>query len=154
MLVAGVFGKSAELGHFKEILLVEADCQDDLHRTEYLTLGQLEDLVRQAVLQLSDEKEKGGQAHAREDAKFLKDHKLRPARVDVEKANNSQKLAAAYGDAFRALAEWRVDPVSVYFWDRDKKRRLLTEQLEVVKNSWLQSRKMPVDSSDSEEEFR
>ena len=63
-------------------------------------------------------------------------------------------MAAPYGEASSALAAWRADPETVYFWDRDEKCRLLTSQLGVVHTTWLKPTPRELSSSDSEDEIR
>lgn len=157
--MAEVFKKSAELTRLKEILLVEtADGHDKLwSEGQQLSFGGLADLVQDALQQLSraEPQQKDRTAQEEEDIRLLRARQLRPARVNVENLHNSRPLASSYAEACRGLAETKADPESVYFWDREKKCRLLREQLEVVKNSWLKAGKRPlVESSDSEEEIR
>ncbi len=153
--MAGAFEKSADLVHMKEILALEAACQGQLPRWEQLTLGQLEDLVLDVLHQFSDERRCDRRDVSREvsDARQLRCHGLRPARVDVENVKNSRRLAALYDEASLALAELRAGPDNVYFWEREKKSQLLNTQLEVVKASWLMPERK-AESSDSEEEVR
>ena len=153
-LTTGVFTKSPELEHMKEILLVEAtSCLEKAPTWQTLTLGQLEDLVQAALQRLT---EQGGPrtSHEGEDARQLRKHALRPSRVDIENVKNSRRQADKYSEAAEALAAWRADPASVYFWEKERKCGLLSEQLEVVKNRWLKVQTREVESSDSEEEVR
>jgi hypothetical protein len=138
----------------KEILTVEAtSALEQIPTWQDMTLGQLEDLVLAAAVQLQDSNSKRA-SHEEEDARQLRKHALRPSRVNVENIKNSRRQAAAYGAAAQALAVWRTDPASVYFWERERKCRLLREQLEVVKNRWLKVQMREMESSDSEEEVR
>lgn len=152
-----VFSKTQGLAHLKEILLLEGgDSSDKLHSVDHLTLGDLEDLVGSAARQLraSCRTAEPDLARQKEDARLLKEHRLRPSRVNVERAQNSSRLSDAYGEARRALEDWRTDPEAVYFWDKERKCQLLAEQLRVVKDSWLRPGKRAVYSSDSEEDIR
>jgi hypothetical protein len=137
----------------KEILTVEAtSALEQIPTWQDMTLGQLEDLVLATVAQLDSNSKRV--SHEEEDARQLRKHALRPSRVNVENIKNSRRQAAAYGAAAQALALWRTDPASVYFWERERKCRLLREQLEIVKNRWLKVQMREIESSDSEEEVR
>jgi predicted Zn-dependent protease len=155
-LVPGVFTKNTKLEHMKEILMLESDCPEKLHSVDHLRLADLEELVRSAATRLTHpDKSDVDKAKQREDARFLKNRGMRPARVNVENMKSSRKLAGPYGEAQRALAEWRAEPDAVYFWDSQAKVRLLLEQLAEVKNSWLRSKDRVIESSsDSEDETR
>jgi hypothetical protein len=154
-LVPGVFSKSTQLQQMNDILAIESDSPEKLQYPEQLKLADLEELVRSAAARLRQpDNSNQGKLNQKEDARLLKSRGMRLARVDIENIKNSRKLAGPYGEAHRGLAEWRAQPDAVYFWDSQAKVRLLLEQLEVVKNSWLRSRERVIESSDSEEDAR